>query len=547
VRARFGASARVLARATLLLASLAGCTGGAFAPAGSAAVPALQRVGPAQAAGRARKARATFRIAWVRKRRRRGQRYVAPTARSVAVSVNLGPPQYADAPVEKIVLDAPIGTDMFTILLYDAKGGQGRLLARAFVSKRIVLGAPNVVSATLGGVIASLSVSLANPSPAAGTAASSAVQVTAYDADGNAIVGASDYIAPIHLSVSDPEKSGALSLSNQVLQSPSSSATLAYSGGTLWEGGVVAKAEGAAAVTASFDPKPTIYQYAMPSSGALGGIAAGPDGRMWFAEAGTGKIAAITTSGSISEYGNANSTGPSSVTTGSDGALWFAEYNGNAIGRMTTAGVVTNVYPAPNPAQGPVALLDRGDGSIWYGANSGGRLGQVSLATGAQLESGVLAPGAFIRDVASAGGDVWFTDCSTSAIGRMTSINAVPTVFPLAASSFPVGLTLGSDGNLWFAEAGTSRIGVMDLSGNIVAEYPTPHVDSQPWYVAKGADGAIWFTEFKRGAIGRVTTSGSMTEYALPLPGGGYGIAVAPDGAIWFTEFSGNHVGKLVY
>ena len=36
------------------------------------------------------------------------------------------------------------------------------------------------------------------------------------------------------------------------------------------------------------------------------------------------------------------------IAAGPDGALWFTESNGNKIGRITTAGVVTE-YPIPTP------------------------------------------------------------------------------------------------------------------------------------------------------------------------------------------------------
>jgi virginiamycin B lyase len=529
------------AAALSLAAAMAGCAvgaGGTFVPRGS--VPEARSPGH-------RTARATFRIAWAHKRGRR-PRYIGAAARSVAVSVNGGPSQYANAPVQTIVLDAPVGYDNFAIAVYDENAGQGNILGRGSVSKRIVLGARNAVSATLEGVVASMSIALSNPSPAAGAAAQSAIQVTAFDADGNAIVGPADYQTSIQLSVSDPEKSGALSLSSKVLQSPSSTATLSYSGATLWSASVVASDSNATPVSVTFAPKPTVYEFPLPLALSLpSGIAAGPDGRMWFTEEGTGKIGAITTDGHLSEYGPASKNVPSAITAASDGTLWFTEQNADDIARITTAGVRSLVGTLPLTNQAPASILDFGDGTVWYGAYSGGRLGRIYLDGTGDVESSIVAPGAHPVGLAYAGAAVWFADCTSGAIGRTPAIGAAASEFPLPAGSKPNGVVAASDGRVWFADAGRSRIGAMDLSGNLVADYPTRHPQAGPFSIAEGADGALWFTDLV-GRIGRMTTNGVATDYAVPgtnaFP---YGIAVAVDGSIWFTEFAGNKIGKLVY
>jgi virginiamycin B lyase len=83
-----------------------------------------------------------------------------------------------------------------------------------------------------------------------------------------------------------------------------------------------------------------VTEYAMPPNSELAGIAAGPDGALWFTEHGRGKIGRITTSGVITEYATstANSgphdsqTGPGSIVAGPDGALWFTD--STKIGRL---------------------------------------------------------------------------------------------------------------------------------------------------------------------------------------------------------------------
>jgi streptogramin lyase len=74
------------------------------------------------------------------------------------------------------------------------------------------------------------------------------------------------------------------------------------------------------------------------------GIAAGPDGNLWFTEYNGNRIGRITPAGVITEYSAGMSAGasPWSIAAGPDGNMWFTEFNGNAIGRITV--------PVPAPA-----------------------------------------------------------------------------------------------------------------------------------------------------------------------------------------------------
>jgi streptogramin lyase len=66
------------------------------------------------------------------------------------------------------------------------------------------------------------------------------------------------------------------------------------------------------------------------------GIAAGPDGALWFTEQHSAKIGRIATNGTISEYssGLAHNAGPLCIVAGPDGNMWFTECNINKVGRV---------------------------------------------------------------------------------------------------------------------------------------------------------------------------------------------------------------------
>ena len=70
-------------------------------------------------------------------------------------------------------------------------------------------------------------------------------------------------------------------------------------------------------------------------------IAPGPDGALWFTNAGNNSIGRITTAGVGTNYTGIGISDPVGIVAGPDGALWFTNQN-NSIGRITTKGTVTN-------------------------------------------------------------------------------------------------------------------------------------------------------------------------------------------------------------
>jgi virginiamycin B lyase len=79
-----------------------------------------------------------------------------------------------------------------------------------------------------------------------------------------------------------------------------------------------------------------VTEFTLPTAGGPQGITVGPDGALWFSEAGANQIGRITTVGTIIERPVPTPVGhPVHIVTGPDGSLWYAEENGNKIGRLT--------------------------------------------------------------------------------------------------------------------------------------------------------------------------------------------------------------------
>ncbi|MBT2446580.1 DUF11 domain-containing protein [Streptomyces sp. ISL-43] len=125
-------------------------------------------------------------------------------------------------------------------------------------------------------------------------------------------------------------------------------------------------------------PAGAVTEFPIPGGGAPTGIAAGPDGALWFTEFGGEKIGRITTAGAISEYPIPTTSGqPEEITAGPDDSLWFTERNSGKIGRISTAGVIAE-FPLPSSESGPWGITTGPDGDIWF-AETAGRIGRLDL------------------------------------------------------------------------------------------------------------------------------------------------------------------------
>ncbi len=121
----------------------------------------------------------------------------------------------------------------------------------------------------------------------------------------------------------------------------------------------------------------TMTSYPTPTTNAAPfGIAAGRDGRLWFAESGIDKIGSSSTAGTITEYGTGITSGasPEAIAAGSDGNMWFTEPGTNSIGRIN----VDQLSAAPTPATAPgrialsVASKKKGSAALHFSASSNG-------------------------------------------------------------------------------------------------------------------------------------------------------------------------------
>jgi streptogramin lyase len=179
-------------------------------------------------------------------------------------------------------------------------------------------------------------------------------------------------------------------------------------------------------------------------------------------------------------------------------------------------------------------------------------------------------------------GNVWFTDGSALAVGKITPAG-IATEFPIPGLSFTPfadqtlsleGITAGPDGNVWFTEyIGTffpaefqfpptisgSKIAKVTPSGT-VTEFQLPNDASAPGGITAGPDGKLWFREDRADVIGSITTDGKIQEFTIPRIGGSTvfrgntfrsvnfvdftDITTGPDGNLWYTALN-DIVGRI--
>jgi hypothetical protein len=193
-----------------------------------------------------------------------------------------------------VQISAPVAqNESFVVSTYGSTDGSGTPLSTATLVANVVLGQNNVISATLSGVVASLSVSINGDTTVAGTTASIPVNVTALDAAGETILGPGKYVnasgnpLTIALASSDAAKT---TLSPASVTTPGQAVTLSYNGKATQELYVSERDCGCIEV---FGPSATFEEVSVSAS-TTGGVASAT-GTLTLTPAVSGNVAPVRT------------------------------------------------------------------------------------------------------------------------------------------------------------------------------------------------------------------------------------------------------------
>jgi virginiamycin B lyase len=305
----------------------------------------------------------------------------------------------------------------------------------------------------------------------------------------------------------------------------------------------------------------TEFSSGIPPFSGVHGIAAGPDGNLWFTEESFNRIGRITPQGVVTQFGGffqhpglppaglPPGSFPYEIAAGPDGRMWFTNRGTTAttqsIGRITTAGSVSAFIGGISASSGLGGIALGPDGNLWF-TEQVGRIGRITPQGAVTEFSKGLTAGAVPVEIATGpDGNLWFTEESSQAsrIGRITP-QGVITEFSngITPGSDPSTITAGPDGNMWFTEV-AGQIGRITPMG-VVTEFPDGGHSAGG--ITAGPDGNLWFTLALDNQIGRITPSGAITKLNVPTPDSlPSDITAGPDGNLWFTEGLGNQIGVV--
>jgi streptogramin lyase len=183
----------------------------------------------------------------------------------------------------------------------------------------------------------------------------------------------------------------------------------------------------------AYDGTPPAPSFAPFSAGSgPSGIAAGPDGNLWVTESAPGPSPngnAIA----VVDPANANSPAvehpiptaasvPSGIAAGPDGNLWFAEKSAGKIGRITPGGIITE-FPLPASGDQPTSIVAGPDGNMWFTRSNGSGIGRINpsaanpASTIQTFSAGANPTGITVGPDAN----IWFTGRNGNFIGRATT------------------------------------------------------------------------------------------------------------------------------
>jgi streptogramin lyase len=274
-------------------------------------------------------------------------------------------------------------------------------------------------------------------------------------------------------------------------------------------------------------------------------ITAGPDGDMW--AGGAAHVFQIPTNAtSTSEIVSDGSHGGGGITTGPDGRLWFTYTPDpvvapNYLGAITTGGSAVDyqVGSTGSPQYISDTIARGSDGRIWLGYDDAIARMSISGVIGQGDVFPLPAPAASVPNELALGpdGNVWFTESVPAAVGKITPSGQITLFRTPTASSLPFGIAAGPDGRMWFAERDADKIGAIPTdatSSADITEYPIGGSNVGALNIAAGPDGRMWFNETNTGSLGAITTGVPTASFklAVSVAGTGKGTVVSQPAGI---------------
>jgi virginiamycin B lyase len=190
------------------------------------------------------------------------------------------------------------------------------------------------------------------------------------------------------------------------------------------------------------------------------------DGALWYTRT-DDRLSRRDSSGAHTVIDLAPGSAPYGIAAAPDGGVWFTAPGRNQIGRVvSTSGTITMLdLPAPQ-ARAAMLTVDAA-GRPWAALNAAGALAYVSDGTVRLVElPGGRAPAAPVGIAASAAG-IWYADIAGGCVGRVDPSGSVEQITFTDAACRPHAVASDTDGGCWVTLWGTGQLARITADGDV--------------------------------------------------------------------------------
>jgi virginiamycin B lyase len=279
------------------------------------------------------------------------------------------------------------------------------------------------------------------------------------------------------------------------------------------------------------------------AASALPHVMVAPNGTAWSTDPAHDQILGLTLAGAVLRLGLPAGSTPVGITLGPDGGIWFTEAGADVIGRLDKSGSVST-FPVPTPAAAPwdittmpgdlMAITERAAGKLAILKPDGGVVGEIPVGDGSTQPS-FIATGP--------DGALYFTEAASGEVGQYNHESVRQIAMP-SPTSRPTDITAGPDGAMWVSEPGADRVARVTTTG-AVSEVALP-VGAAPAQLGAGPDGAMWVAEPGLRRVARISglqpatslSDPSLSVHSADVLGSMSGLVPTADGALDLSDAS---------
>ncbi len=226
-------------------------------------------------------------------------------------------------------------------------------------------------------------------------------------------------------------------------------------------------------------------------------------------------------------------------------------------GRATRA-IVTE-YHLPRASIAPHDARRDADGYVWYTNSSSSTLGRLDPATGESVDFPYPTPkpglprGALALEEDSAG-RLWLAMMYQGGLARFDKVKGDFKLFPpppdIDDDQAQQSMVMPTpSGRVWSNDVGRRAILRLDPASeryDIIEPFKTDAGAHTPYGMAADPDGNLWFLDFGGASLARVDARTlATTLYPTPTPGSHPRRGMIAAGKLWFAEFGANKIGAF--